>query len=102
MDSGSAYGNTGASSPILAANVVATSLLHSDFSGDGVPDLIIGGRSGIATRRGVAPTDPLRVINSWFTMEEGYGNGVNMASGDFDRDGDMDLFIVWGGRVVCV
>ena len=100
MDSTSALSDSGTSFTILAANVVATSLLHSDFSGDGVSDLIIGGRSGIATRRGVATTDPLRVIDTWFTRDTDYGNAVDMSYGDLDRDGDTDLFVIWGGKIV--
>ena len=99
MDFNSAWYDMGTSTTLSAANVITTSLLHSDFSGDGVPDLIIGGRNGVATRRGVASTDPLRVINSWSTKDTEYGNAVNLAYGDFDRDGDMDLFVVWGGRI---
>ena len=94
--------SSGSAATLATSGVFGASLLHDDYSGDGVHDVVVGGPNGLAIRRGIAPVDPLRLTHrETFSTPQYFGYLLDAASGDFDGDGDSDFLAVWKGIAPC-
>lgn len=64
-----------------------------DFTGDGVPDLIVGAGAGGGPRVQVIDGFTGRIVEDFFAFESTFTGGIYVASGDFNADGRADLIV---------
>ncbi len=74
-------------------------ILHRDFNGDGIKDIFFGGATFQFSKLYIGETNGSYslVENPAFRKDVNYED-VDAAAFDFDRDGDLDIYVVSGGN----
>jgi len=91
------FQEVGAAAGVNVTNSIGCGPAFADFSGDGWPDLIIGGVEGTTPRlfrnNGNGTFQDVSLASGVYYARDTY----SCAFGDADRDGDLDLFMThWG------
>ncbi|HYV40111.1 MAG TPA: VCBS repeat-containing protein, partial [Gemmataceae bacterium] len=66
------------------------SVAAGDVNGDGVPDIIVGAQSGQGHVKAFSGKDG-SLLASFLAYEQGFTGGVNVAVGDFNKDGRFEI-----------
>jgi hypothetical protein len=100
------YGTPGQSTYIL--ETTGTGVAFLDYDGDGARDLFFANGSSLEPRPGAAPRSALyrghgdgtftEVTDQAGVGRSGWGQGV--AAGDYDNDGDTDVYLTYFGQNV--
>lgn len=92
-DTGAEMANFLAYDPAFRGGVRVAS---GDVNGDGVPDIITGAGATGGPHVKVFEGREFQLIASWFAFDATFTGGVNVAVGDFDRDGFRDVVCAAG------
>ena len=73
--------------------------VSSDFNGDGVKDIFIGGAKLQSPKLFIQTSEGLfNEVNNLAFSQDSQFEDVDAAAFDFDQDGDMDIYVMSGGN----
>ena len=77
-------------------NNAGYSLVAQDFNGDGLPDVAVAvsGYSSASVQIFLANGNGNLALANTYSLPSGLGQGVSVVSGDFNRDGKLDLAVL--------